>query len=418
MSIAATAPPKTPGERRVGPADRGFLRVIHGWAYAASRDAGETRDLRLDLLRGFCIFAMVVDHIGGDSWLYAITGGNRFYVSAAEGFVFLSGYTVGQAYHRKIDRGGLADAMLDALRRARTLYFATVALTLVFSALYLYTDISLWVGRDFSLGIEDPRELVVAAMTLHYTYHGTDILAMYAIFVAVAPIALLLLAFGRWWIVAGGSIAWWWAFQLYPERASFPWPILHADNFPLGAWQILFFVGMALGFQREPFTRWLHRWPEVRVVLVAFGAMLTLTLISVFWSQQSGNRLPPALPFALFDIDPSALDERFFKVSLRPWRLLAFAAAAIAAYTLATYLWRPVRVLTGWLLLPLGQHALYSYIVHFFLILVVFNLAPSVLDVAMRNPPPQLVETLLQLTVVATLWVMIRRRVLFWLVPN
>ena len=30
----------------------------------------------------------------------------------------------------------------------------------------------------------------------------------------------------------------------------------------------------------------------------------------------------------------------------------------------------------GWLMLPLGQAALYSYIVHFFLILLVYNLAP------------------------------------------
>ena len=34
------------------------------------------RDPRLDLLRGFCVFAMIVDHIGGSSWLYALTGGN------------------------------------------------------------------------------------------------------------------------------------------------------------------------------------------------------------------------------------------------------------------------------------------------------------------------------------------------------
>jgi hypothetical protein len=50
------------------------------------------RDLRIDLLRGAAIVAMVVDHVGGDqSWLYALTGGNRFYVSAAEAFLFLSG---------------------------------------------------------------------------------------------------------------------------------------------------------------------------------------------------------------------------------------------------------------------------------------------------------------------------------------
>src|SRR5437868_9940959 len=148
-------------------------------SYYSTADVANRRDLRVDLLRGFCIFAMVVDHFGGDSWLYALTGGNRFYVSAAEGFIFISGFVMGQAYRAKRDRSGLPSAMAEALRRARTLYLATVALTLIFSVLYVYTDITLWTGRDFGLGIDSPQEIAVAALTLHYTYNGTDILSMY-----------------------------------------------------------------------------------------------------------------------------------------------------------------------------------------------------------------------------------------------
>src|SRR5579859_2269688 len=57
------------------------------WTYAP--EAG--RDLRIDLLRGLAVLAMVIDHIAGPSKLYLITGGNHFYTSAAEGFIFLSG---------------------------------------------------------------------------------------------------------------------------------------------------------------------------------------------------------------------------------------------------------------------------------------------------------------------------------------
>ena len=165
---------------------------------------------------------MVVDHFGGDSWLYAITGGNRFYVSAAEGFIFISGFIMGQAYRAKRDRAGLPAAMGDALRRARTLYLATVALTLIFSALFLYTDIALWTGRDFGLGIDSPLEIAVAAVTLHYTYHGTDILAMYTLLLLVAPLILLLLSVGEWYWVLGVSWLWWLIYQFYPEEASIP----------------------------------------------------------------------------------------------------------------------------------------------------------------------------------------------------
>src|SRR5258708_31816194 len=138
----------------------GLLERVRALSYYNTADVASRRDLRVDLLRGFCIFAMVVDHFGGDSWLYAVTGGNRFYVSAAEGFIFISGFIVGQAYRAKRDRSGLPAAMTEALRRARTLYIATVALTLIFSCLYLYTDIALWTGRDFRLAIDPPLDIL------------------------------------------------------------------------------------------------------------------------------------------------------------------------------------------------------------------------------------------------------------------
>ena len=65
------------------------------------------RDLRIDLLRGFFVFAMIVDHVRGASPLYLLTGGNRFFVSAAEGFILLSGLMAGLIYRRRGRRDGL-----------------------------------------------------------------------------------------------------------------------------------------------------------------------------------------------------------------------------------------------------------------------------------------------------------------------
>jgi OpgC protein len=65
---------------------------LRRWRYESLPRSAGSRDLRIDLLRGFCVFVMIVDHVGGESsWLYVLTGGNRFMVSAAEGFVLLSG---------------------------------------------------------------------------------------------------------------------------------------------------------------------------------------------------------------------------------------------------------------------------------------------------------------------------------------
>ncbi|MCA1644335.1 MAG: OpgC domain-containing protein [Chloroflexi bacterium] len=410
MSTTTLAPPTT-HRPRTQPWSAALLQLLRGWSYYRTADVVSRRDLRLDLLRGFCIFAMVVDHFGGDSWLYAITGGNRFYVSAAEGFIFISGFVMGQAYRSKRDRSGLPAAMGEALLRARTLYIATVALTLIFSVLNLYTDITLWTGRDFGLGIDSPQEIAVAAMTLHYTYHGTDILAMYTLLLLVAPLILLLLSTSEWYWVLGVSWLWWLAYQFYPEEASIPWYIRHGENFPLAAWQVLFVTGHVLGFYRDALAERLHRFRRLRVVLVALGLAATLALISLAWDAESGVR------FGFFDIDPNVLDESFFKVPLRPWRLVAFLSVAIVAYTTATYLWVPIRRLVGWLMLPLGQAALYSYIVHFFLILLVYNLAPS-FALLPWEPSEAVFTPILQIAVVMLLWLLVRRRVLFGIIPN
>jgi len=410
MSTTTVAPPVT-GRAPALPWSGALLERVRAWSYYRTADVASRRDLRLDLLRGFCIFAMVVDHFGGDSWLYAVTGGNRFYVSAAEGFIFISGFVMGQAYRTKRDRAGLPPAMAEALRRARTLYIATVALTLIFSCLYLYTDIALWTGRDFGLGIDSPFEIFVAAVTLHYTYHGTDILAMYTLLLLVAPLILLLLSVGEWYWVLGVSWLWWLIYQFYPEEASVPWYIRHGENFPVAAWQVLFVTGHVLGFYREALGERIRRFRRLRVVAVSLGIAVTAALISLAWGAESG------VQFGFFDIDPNVLNESFFKVPLRPWRLVAFLSVAIVAYTMATYLWVPLRRIVGWLMLPLGQAALYSYIVHFFLILLVYNLAPSI-ALLPWGPSEAVFTPVLQIAVVMLLWVLVRRRVLFGIIPN
>lgn len=410
MSSTTIAPPIPVGVPRTRLRDA-LLGRVRSWSYYGTSDAADRRDLRVDLLRGFCIFAMVVDHFGGDSWLYAITGGNRFYVSAAEGFIFISGFVMGQAYRSKRDRSGLPSAMAEALRRARTLYLATVALTLIFSVLYLYTDIALWTGRDFGLGIDSLQEIAVASLTLHYTYHGTDILAMYTLLLLVAPLVLLMLSSGEWYWVLIPSWLLWLAYQVYPEEASIPWYIRHGENFPLAAWQVLFVTGHVLGFYRAGLTSWLQRFRRLRVVLVALGIAITLALVSLAWGADKG------VQFAFFDIDPNVLDESFFKVPLRPGRVVAFLSVAIVGYTMATYLWVPLKRVLGWLMLPLGQAALYSYIVHFFLILLVFNLTP-LLTLLPWEPSEDVFTPVLQIATVLLLWVLVRKRVLFGIIPN
>jgi hypothetical protein len=68
-------------------------------------------------------------------------------------------------------------------------------------------------------------------------------------------------------------------------------------------------------------------------------------------------------------------------------------------------------------MLPLGQAALYSYIVHFFLILLVYNLAPWLASLPWE-PSEAVFTPALQIAVVMLLWALVRRRVLFGIIPN
>src|SRR5690348_16587025 len=141
---------------------RSHSRTTNGHAMTAPVG----RDLRIDFLRGAVIVAMVVDHVGGDhSWLYALTGGNRFYVSAAEGFVFLAGVVCGMVYGpRAALHGGVAAARL--LRRSGIIYLWTMALTL--TAPFVASWLQL--GWDDPLRRYSPAEFVIRVLTLHLAY--------------------------------------------------------------------------------------------------------------------------------------------------------------------------------------------------------------------------------------------------------
>src|SRR3954469_10883906 len=112
--------------------------LLNKWRYA-----GGKRDLRLDLLRGFAALTMIIDHVGGkDSLLYAVSGGDRFFVSAAEGFVFISGLVMGIVYAGVIARQGLRAALIKGAKRVGTLYMLTVVLALAFAAISSQLDLS------------------------------------------------------------------------------------------------------------------------------------------------------------------------------------------------------------------------------------------------------------------------------------
>ncbi len=304
------------------------------------------RDLRIDFLRGAAVFAMVVDHVGGDSsWLYAVTGGNRFYVGAAEPFVFLAGVVTGMVYGPRAARqGGRAAAKL--LKRAGVIYLWTMALTLAAPI----------IARTLQLGWDDPLaqrslgDFVIRVLTLHLAYHLTDVLLLYVLLFGLAACVIVWMVDGHTRFVLVVSWSTWALWQTSTEYPA-PWDIQAMTVFQFAAWQALFLTGVALGIHRDALAA---RWSPalVRTSLLVGAAGFGAAIASY---QLRGVNKGLGAWWATHLLSKS---------DLGIGRLLVFAFLALFAFALATLAWRPLRDALGWLLLPLGQHSLAAYILH------------------------------------------------------
>ena len=365
------------------------------------------RDLRIDFLRGYLVFAMVVDHVRGPSWLYVITGGNRFYTSAAEGFIFISGLVAGVVYRRLIERDGLGPSLGRVLDRAAQLYLLAVGLTLAFVPLSEALALPWAQGVDLS----NPLAFVVSVLTLHRTYYLVDVPPLYALLLLLAPGALVLLSQGRTDVVLGASWLLWAVYQLFPEQAALPWPIAGNYLFNFSAWQVLFFSGLALGYHRGRVASALSHLPR-RPLLVLSGCALA-GLIAL---HLAADRLVWAMPTEAADpatahqhLQLLLLDVLFGKADLRPGRLVAFAIVFGFLFLLTTELWGLLHRALGWLFLPLGQHALYAYTAHVALAAAV---ALALEPFGLPNPGPAGLNAAVQLASVGLIWILVRSRLL------
>jgi hypothetical protein len=365
------------------------------WTYVA--DSG--RDLRLDLLRGFCVFAMIVDHVGGASYAHAVSGAGEFFVSAAEGFVFLSGFVFGIVGRSTVEKQGVVAGVKKALWRSWTLYKLTVGVTLIFGLqLFFY-------HYDFGPFESWPR-FIADVVTLRQTIYLGDIPLIYTLLLAFGAGALWLLATGRTAWLLGTSGLLWLAYQLNPDWAvNLPWTITNNSMFHFAAWQVYFMSAMALGYHRRRVSHWLRTVPKGPLFMAAsgiFGLMLYLHL-------SGGSQLPN---FFQRDEVRQRLDGWFQKGSAGPLRLLAAIFIFQFAYLFVTYFWQPIKGFLGWLLLPLGQSSLYAYAMHVLLLGLFYEAFDRLTD---RTEWP---NTVAQLGVLVLVWCMVKTRFLFRIVPR
>lgn len=364
------------------------------------------RDLRIDLLRGYFVLAMIVDHVRGPSPLYLLTGGNRFYTSAAEGFILTSGLVSGLVYRRLIDREGIGPSLFKILSRAATLYLLTIGVTLLFLPLSELLYLPWAQGVDLSR----PLEFVISVLTLHRTYYLIDVMVLYTVLFLVSPLAFILLTRGKTWLLLGGSWLLWALFQFFPDYVALPWPIAGNYLFQFSAWQVLFFTGLALGCHHDRIPALQCRSTRLSLLLAGLG---TLALIVLFFIVDTPTEaMPPSLAIdspVRYEIRLWLHEIILAKADLRPGRIVASGVVFGFLFLSVTVYWRPLKRAIGWLLLPLGQHALYAYTAHIAITaLVAIVLAPF----KIASPGPQWLNAVIQVLSVLIIWWMIRRKFL------
>lgn len=379
--------------RRLATAAGRIRRRIAAWRYPGAADG---RDSRLDFLRGYLIFVMVVDHVAGESWLHTVTGADKFVVSAAEGFVFISGLVMGIVYRRAIARDGLLLAVRRVAQRGLKLYALHALLSLSFAATSRLT------GAPWSGSIDDPVGYLVGLLTLQSTNYLTDIILLYAVLVLLAPIPLVLLARGHTPVVVTGSVLLWAIFQLDPWALT---TITANYAFPAAGWQVFFVGGLVLGYHRGRVWTWLGMIPRgLAYALLGLAAAGLFAVHHGFGSAITWDSLTRA-----------DYDLLFHKWEVRPGRLVASAVFFPLAYMLVTDLWLALRPSLGRLFLPLGRNALLAYSAHMYVVLAA-ALAIPLLEVSPGEG--MLFNSIAQAFGVAAVWALAHERWRDFIVPG
>lgn len=312
------------------------------------------RRWEIDALRGFLLILMTLTHMPTG---FSLPSGQPLgFVSAAEGFVFLSAFMAGRVYGTRARRQGLPAMQSAFLSRAWTLYLSHLALVALAFTLIAWLGVHNQQGGATGL-LEyyfiDRQSAVLGALLLLHNPPLLDILPIYIGLMLLSPFILRMALRHGWVPVLLCSAALWLAEQWGMGHALFrlaavalDWDMPYKDMgaFHGLAWQALWVVGLALGVRQTPLPRW-PLWLLVPAALYALG-MLVLR-------HDAGQDPVPGSALVAFLLD---------KWSLGPARVLNFTSLFLLATAAAPWIHRHgPRV---WGLELLGRHSLLAFNAH------------------------------------------------------
>lgn len=314
------------------------------------------RIVELDLLRGFFIVVIILDHLQfWPSPLQYITGQGRLWASAAEGFFIISGLLIGYLRAYKGVHTPLKELSAKLLKRAATLWVWCVGITAVVLTL------SLWLPGDTTLlpKLPDPEQasslpvLVGNILTMNYASDWIYFLRLYAIMLACTPIFL-------WCIRKKHTLAFV-ALMLGTYLVS----LTFNANEPAMQWQVLFFGAALIGWRLEAILSWLRKRPKVRRAVVVGLITTTLSTMALSYFMVHGWNYveSPATSISLntYLSIRANVDPIFSNDPLVLSRILLSFLWFGGLLALFHVIRKPLERGLGWLLLTFGHASLTAY---------------------------------------------------------
>ena len=309
----------------------------------------------IDAVRGLMLVWMVATHL--PTFLPTYTNQPFGFVSASEGFIFLSALFTGRIYFRLAEHDGYPAMRRKMLLRTLRLY-GYHALLLAFAFLVAVPIASRGnrpqlhnlLNYYFAVG---PKQAIPEAFLLIYRPPLLDILPMYILFLLITPLVLTITRRVGWSAILAGSTTTWFLAHLGVREVEHyfvnsvlrvPIPINEMGSFDFWAWQFLWILGLWFGVRWAQGNLPVEKWAR-RALIPA--AIVAAVLLPFRYAVGRGIELGSFEP--LFD-----------KWHFGVVRLINFAAVAALLIRFQSVL-KPLAVRP---LVMLGQASLQVFCVH------------------------------------------------------
>jgi hypothetical protein len=305
----------------------------------------------VDFWRGFALVTIFVNHVPG-LFYERFTSRNVSISDSAELFVFLAGWSLRYVVARQGAKVSAADLSFRLFGRALEIYAAQILITMV--ALAIIAGASIWLDQSFILDwhnagpvFQDPIEAHVGLVLLSHQLGYFNILPLYVVLMAMAPLFAVLDRVSPWLLLAASAVVW---FAALASGANMPtWPVEGRWFFNPLAWQFIFVLGFVIARPDGPGGLVRRHLPKLKLLafpIVVLGAVAAWNV----WSPSPAVVPDPKLVFMLNKtyLSPARLIQFLSVVAVFAgvWRLLPAKLAPISSY-----------------LSMLGRHSLYVFCV-------------------------------------------------------